>query len=153
MSDNFDDELKRVRINNVFCKANKTAKSDFLKLWNKFLTLLTEENSYSVLGYVNSMSIQVVSDEYVLFSTDITSDSVIFNNNLESIEMEFSRLMKQMYKFISVNTQEWESEKKNFIKNKDKTWTLIDENTLKKDDINSLESSAKDIFGDIIEIN
>lgn len=149
----YDEELKKIRINNVFCKANKKLKIDFLSKWDKFVSLLNEDNNYTILGYVNNMNIEVVSDEYVLFSTNNVSDSVIFNNNLENIENEFKKFIKEEYKYISLSADEWLKEKENFIKNKDKKRNLIDESTIKSEkDDNSLEDIAKDIFGDIIEV-
>lgn len=150
-----DDTLKQVRVNNVFINANKEYKKQFTELWNHFLSSLTEFNNYSILGYVSSMNIQVVSDEYVLFSTDLSSDSVVFNSNLELIELEFKKILRKEYKFISLSEEEWLIEKENFIKNKDKLREYIDEKNIisKNKEISSIESDAQDIFGDIIEVN
>ncbi len=153
-SNNFDEQLKKIRVNNVFCKANKQEKKAFGELWNSFISYLNEENQYSLLGYLNNMNIQVVSDEYVLFSTEVLSDSVLFNNNLDNIEEEFKKRMRKDYKFISLNNIEWNKEKEYFIKNKNKIWEYIDEKKLQKENTepDKLESEAKDIFGDVIEI-
>lgn len=149
------EKLKEIRINNVFFGANKDAKINFSKKWNDFLTKLNDLNNYMLIGFVESVNIEVVSDDYVLFSTKISSDSVLFNNNLSLIEDEFLKNMNLVYKFIALDGDEWIKEKENFIKNKSLERQLIDESILEMEKSEQDESidSAHDIFGDIIEIN
>ena len=63
--------------------------------------------------------------------------------------------MNESYKFMALSEEEWLSEKKLFIENKDKTRNLIDESILKSSENNDDETltTAQDIFGDIIEVN
>lgn len=148
------DKLKSIRINNVFCGANKELKKEFLQKWNKFVEILSDTNNYSLLGYIENALVEVVSDKYVLFSTKLNSDSVIFNNNLLIIENEFHKIMNLDYKLIALDSDEWLKEKENFIKNKKVERKFINEDILKEDitEVDSTIGDAQDIFGDIIEI-
>ena len=151
----YSDELKKIRVNNVFYGANKELKLKFTDIWKKFVEMLEDINNYSLLGYVENTNIEVVSDEYVLFSTNLNSDSVLFNENLNVIELEFNKFSKLNYKFISLNSEEWKLEKENFIKNKNIERNLISEDSLKNENVptDSSVDAAQDIFGDIIEVD
>lgn len=153
--DNNLEQLKAIRINNVFCGANKDLKKDFKIKWSNFLEKINDLNDYMLVGFVDNVTIEVVSDLYVLFSTKISSDSIIFNNNLNLIEEEFYKNMGNSYKFIALDSNEWKVEKEKFIKNKNQERNIIDESILKGDDTEDVEAinSAQNIFGDIIEIN
>lgn len=149
------DQLKSIRINNVFYGANKDTKMSFSKKWNEFLDKLNDLNNYMLIGFVETVKIEVVSDTYVLFSTKISSDSVVFNSNLSMIEEEFLKNMNMPYKFIALDSDEWAKEKEMFIKNKNIERKLIDESVLKveKNEDDESINAAQDIFGDIIEIS
>ena len=148
------EQLKTIRINNVFCGAQKELKNNFIKCWNNFVDMLSDFNNYTILGYINNVNIEVVSNEYVLFSTKLNSDSVIFNNNLKIIEEEFLKQIKLDYKFIALDTDEWNREKAEFIKNKNIERKIMSEDILNvSSNENKTIDEAQDIFGDIIEIN
>ena len=147
------EQLKSIRINNVFVGANKKFKTKFLNDWNTFVNKIMDLNNYALLGYISSVSVEVVSDKYVLFSTKLTSDSVVFNNNIQVIEDEFFKNMNLIYKFIALDLNEWAKEKDKFIKNKNIERKIISEEELKiEDEIDSSIDEAQDIFGDIVEI-
>ena len=145
------EELKRIRINNVFYGASKEKKNELKEIWEEFIKKLEDINNYTIRGYITNMVIEVVSDEYILFSTQLDSDSILFNNNLEIIENEFKKLMKENYKFISLSFNEWSKERQAFIKNKNKERKFINENE-KKYIKSSIEEDATTIFGNIVEV-
>jgi len=152
---NFSEKLKEIRVNNVFCGANKELKIKFCNLWKEFTEVLEDVNNYSLLGFIENVIVEVVSSDYVLFSTKINSDSVLFNDNLNIIELEFNKFSKLDYKFISLNSEEWKLEKENFIRNKNINRKLISEDVLKNENeaMDTSVDAAQDIFGDIIEVN
>ena len=151
--DDYVSQLKKIRINNSFFNASKEYKNEMKELWDIFVKSLGEKNEYTLIGYINNVSIEVVSPENVLFSTPVESDSIIFNNNLETIETEFKRITRKDYKFICISFEEWKKEKKDFIENKDKEREYIKEDKLKKNfEKETITKEAEDIFGDIIEV-
>ena len=149
------EQLKKIRVNNAFYGANKEVKKSFVEKWKKFLEILSDLNNYLLMGYIGSVDIEVVSDDYVVFSTKISSDSVVFNNNLSLIEEEFLKIMNLQYKFIALDRDEWEKERNMFIKNKNIERTFIDESEIVSESLEEDETInfAQDIFGDIIEIS
>ncbi len=149
-----DDNFLFIRINNAFYGAQKSLKQQFCEYWKDFIYKLGEYNNYNLLGYVNSATVEVVSDSNVIFSTDIQSDSIIFNNNLNLLEREFEKIENKTYKFICLFTEECNKIKKDYIVNKNKYDHYIEEDEQKQDGtLDSVEQDAKEVFGDIIEIN
>ena len=149
------EKLKQIRINNVFCGANKDLKKEFVVKWKQFVEKISDLNNYSLLGYIENVTVEVVSDNVVLFSTKLSSDSVIFNSNVFLIESELSNIMNIDYKVIALDNEEWKKEKENYIKNKNIERIIISEDILKEDNnqIDKTLEDAQNIFGNIIEIN
>lgn len=151
----FDFEnLRSIRINNSFCGASKEEKNNFSDKWEQLLKKLSFESDYNTLGLVENAKIEVVSKTNVIFSFLNSNDSIIFNSNLIGIEKKYNDLNDSDYKFFAISDADWNLEKQNFIKNKNKKYEYIDEN-VKMVNINEseLENLAQDLFGeDIIEI-
>lgn len=151
----FDFEnLRSIRINNSFCGASKEEKISFSDKWSQLIKKLSFESDYNTLGLIENAKIEVVSKTNVIFSFLNSNDSIIFNNNLINIEKRYNDVNNSNYKFFAISDADWNLEKQNFIKNKDKKYEYIDEN-VKMSNINEseLENLAQDLFGeDIIEI-
>lgn len=151
----FDFEnLRSIRINNSFCGASKEEKISFSDKWSQLIEKLSFESDYNTLGLIENAKIEVVSKTNVIFSFLNSNDSIIFNNNLINIEKKYNDVNNSDYKFFAISDADWNLEKQNFIKNKDKKYEYIDEN-VKMSNINEseLENLAQDLFGeDIIEI-
>ena len=85
----------------------------------------------------------------------IRMEAILFNNNIETIEVKYNESNNSNYKFIALSINEWKVEKQKFIDNKNKVYKYLDE-----DDIINNESDSKakniadDLFGDnIVEIS
>ena len=105
------------------------------------------------MGYIENAEIEVVSDTNVLISFENQNDSILFNNNLELIEIKYNSIFKTNYKFVALSKFEWEKEKNKFINNKNKKYNYIVENEIISEQKKEIENIAEDIFGsDIIEI-
>ena len=147
------DKIKTIRINNSFVDASKANKKNFISMWDKMCDALMLENNYNLLGYFEDLSIEVVSSTNAIFSFPTQNATILFNNNLNIIEEEFTKVNKVNYKFIALTLGEWNKEKDIYIKSKDREYKYIDEQC----DIEDIEiknkNIATDIFGDdIIEI-
>lgn len=147
------EKLKSIRTNNVFVGAKKDLKTNFISKWKEFISQQNDINNYILLGYISNATIEVVNSEYVLFSTNLSSDSVMFNNNLNVIEDEFFNFTNKKHKFIAISDDEWLTVRDEFIKNKFKERKIISEDILKSKCEDKTVDEAQDIFGDIIEIN
>lgn len=148
------ENLRSIRINNSFCGASKEEKISFSDKWSQLIKKLSFESDYNALGLIENAKIEVVSKTNVIFSFLNSNDSIIFNSNLIGIEKKYNDLNDSDYKFFAISDADWNLEKQNFIKNKDKKYEYIDEN-VKMSNINEseLENLAQDLFGeDIIEI-
>lgn len=148
------ENLRSIRINNSFCGASKEEKISFSDKWSQLIKKLSFESDYNALGLIENAKIEVVSNTNVIFSFLNSNDSILFNNNLLNIEKRYNDVNNSDYKFFAISDAEWNLEKQNFIKNKNKKYEYIDEN-VKMSNINEseLENLAQDLFGeDIIEI-
>ncbi|MBQ3021580.1 MAG: DNA polymerase III subunit gamma/tau [Bacilli bacterium] len=148
-----NNKIKFIRINNSFVGASKECKKQFIELWDKLIQNLNVENKYNILGYIENSDIEVVSETNVIFSLKTESEMLIFNQNLYLIEQEFNELNNLNYKFIALSKDEWLKEKNEYISNKTKKYTYInEEENIIEEDVKS-KSLAENIFGnDIIEI-
>ena len=148
------ENLRSIRINNSFCGASKEEKISFSDKWSQLIKKLSFESDYNALGLIENAKIEVVSNTNVIFSFLNSNDSILFNNNLLNIEKKYNDVNNSDYKFFAISDADWNLEKQNFIKNKNKKYEYIDEN-VKMSNINEseLENLAQDLFGeDIIEI-
>lgn len=149
------EDVKYIRINNSFVDASKDYKINFKNNWNKLINDLSFENDYSLLGYIETANVEVVSSKNVIFSFKSDNEAILFNNNIETIEVKYNEANNSNYKFIALSINEWKVEKQKFIDNKNKVYKYLDE-----DDIINNESDSKakniadDLFGDnIVEIS
>ena len=121
------DEKKQIRINNSFCNASKVLKSEFKNNWETFIKSKFIKNNIEINPIVEELSIQVVSPTNVIFSSLSQSISIIFNEKINILEEEYNKFTKDSKKFICISNEEWNEEKNNFIKNKNKKYNYIDE--------------------------
>ena len=148
------EKIKSTRVNNSFVNASKETKKQFINMWNKMCEQLTIENNYNVLGFFDSLNIEVVSSTNTIFSFPNINDAIVFNNNIREIEECFNNINHLNYRFIALSNEEWLREKDNFINNKDKKYVYIDETLIEKEEnvVKNIDI-AEDIFGnDLIEI-
>ena len=149
------DDVKHVRINNSFVDASKDYKINFKNNWSKLISDLILENDYSLLGYVETANVEVVSSTNVIFSFKSDNEAILFNNNIETIEVKYNEANNSNYKFIALSINEWNVEKQKFIDNKNKVYKYLDENDIINNESDSkAKNIADDLFGDnIVEIS
>lgn len=145
------ENIKKIRLNNSFVNASKIEKEKFKKSWEIFVNKATIKNNIEILSLVEDVSIEVVSPTNVLFSHKSPSTALLFNQQASNIEQEFQKQENNKIKFICISNDEWETQKKEFIKNKNKKYEYIEEPKLNSDNV---LNSAMDIFDEkIIEVN
>ena len=149
------EDVKYIRINNSFVDASKDYKINFKNNWNKLLNDLNFENDYSLLGYIETANVEVVSSTNVIFSFKSDNEAILFNNNIETIEVKYNEENNSNYKFIALSINEWNVEKQKFIDNKNKVYKYLDENDIINNESDSkVKNIADDLFGDsIVEIS
>ena len=126
-------------------------KQEFINNWNKLISNLKINDENNILGYIESVSICVVSKTNALFSFKNDIETIIFNKNISVIENQYNDTYNSDYKFIGLSKEEWNIERDKFINNKNKDYKYISEEIFEE----NIESKdlASDIFGDdIIEI-
>lgn len=149
------EDVKYLRINNSFVDASKDYKINFKNNWNKLINDLSFENDYSLLGYIETANVEVVSSKNVIFSFKSDNEAILFNNNIETIEVKYNESNNSNYKFIALSINEWKVEKQKFIDNKNKVYKYLDENDIINNESDSkAKNIADDLFGDnIVEIS
>lgn len=149
------EDVKYIRINNSFVDASKDYKINFKNNWNKLINDLSFENDYSLLGYIETANVEVVSSKNVIFSFKSDNEAILFNNNIETIEVKYNESNNSNYKFIALSINEWKVEKQKFIDNKNKVYKYLDEDDIINDESDSkAKNIADDLFGDnIVEIS
>lgn len=151
-----NDEIKKIRINNSFYKASKDLKQKFLFTFQKVKDKLSIENNFKLLGMIENATVEVVSSKNVIFSFNNANDAIIFNENVNSIEKYYNEKNNSVYKFIAISLNEWDIIRQEFIKNKGKVYSYIDENDVKymSDEKDETFELAESLFGnDILEVN
>lgn len=151
-----NDEIKKIRINNSFYKASKDLKQKFLFTFQEVKDKLSIENNFKLLGFIENATIEVVSSKNVIFSFNNTNDAIIFNENVNNIEKYYNEISNSEYKFIAISLNEWANIKQEFIKNKGKVYSYIDENDVKymSGEKNETFELAESLFGnDILEVD
>lgn len=102
-------------INNAFAKADKNIKSTLQKKWLTLDEYLLDKKYSHVVSKINSLSLEVASDEYLIFVTNYDSvvDYVYKNYKIfrELIEILFG---KSFYVSL-LNTDEWTKQRDLFI--------------------------------------
>ena len=144
---------KSIIINNVFYGANKEEKEKF---WNKFSNInefLTDKKYNSIANLLIKSTPEVVSDKIVLFSFKNDFEVVLFDKNEDLVKKLLKNVYNKNYEVVAISTEDWKSEKNNYIKNikSGVKYTYIEEEKKKrvtKKKTNELENTAELIFGD-----
>lgn len=145
-NNNDDDliELIKIRINNSFVNAQKKYKTNLEKNWKNFKEQIrfTNQEIYSV---IEDVIVDVVSDRNILFSVEHKSNSILFNNLIESIEKKYFEITKENYKMICISDEEWKYERDKYLK-RTNDYIYLEENQYNKKKINKILDKAKDLF-------
>ena len=131
-------------------------KQKFLFTFQEVKDKLSIENNFKLLGMIENATVEVVSSKNVIFSFNNANDAIIFNENVNSIEKYYNEKNNSVYKFIAISLNEWDIIRQEFIKNKGKVYSYIDENDVKymSDEKDETFELAESLFGnDILEVN
>ena len=112
------DDLVNIRINNCFAGANKKLLQANKRLWNEFVSNLSNKK---IKGILLDTEIVLASDKILVIEADFQEKADLINNNLLNIEELLSRDQNQTYNLISISKNRWEKEVENYknnIKNK-----------------------------------
>ena len=155
-SDEEINRLKMIRINNVFITASKINKETFNTNWNELKKDIKYKKS-DLYSKIEDAEVEIVSDDIAVLSLNTETAVYLFNSNLETIEEEYNIKFNKKYKIICLLKQECTNAKKEYIKNKSKKYTYMEENlaesSVKENTTEENNNSALEIFGkDLIEI-
>ena len=148
-----DNDLKDIRINNVFAGANKEILNSVNSKYYLINDYISNKKYNMVSILLSSGRIVVASDKYLLFSFKNKSDVLKFDSIYKQIEQFLKKIYDESYKIVAVSDKEWEEMKINYINNiKNKiSYVFIEENDVKlemSENSNALENSALNIFGE-----
>lgn len=148
-----DNDLKDIRINNVFAGANKEILNSVNSKYYLINDYISNKKYNMVSILLSSGRIVVASDKYLLFSFENKSDVLKFDSIYKQIEQFLKKIYDESYKIVAVSDKEWEKMKNNYINNiKNKiSYVFIEENDVKlemSENSNALENSALNIFGE-----
>ena len=159
------EEFKNQRIKNIFSNAAKEELREVKKSWKKLEKYSMDEKYGNICNLVLDSELKVASDWGVIISCIYPSMVERINNHLIVTEKIFNKIFDKKLKVIAVTSNEWDSLKKEYIKNKDKKsdnykfikeeiklTDIIKEN--KKGNISPLIKETLDkINAEIVEIN
>lgn len=150
------EKLKKIRINNVFIAASKANKEKFFENWNELKKDIKYKNS-DLFSKIEDSEVEIVSKDIAILSLNTETAVYLFNSNIETLEEEYNAKYDKQYKIICLTQQECTTAKKEYIKNKDKKYTYIEEKlserTSHSTEVEENNNSAFEIFGkDLIEI-
>lgn len=146
------------RINNCFANAKKEFLNKIKDKWNDFLIYESDANK-AIMSFILDTEIVAASDKYAILTNKIESTAELINNNISSIEKDFSIFYNMKYKFVCLSEKNWKNEQKNYIfnvKNNIK-YSIIEEaeensNPIVNENTDELEKIAAEIFDSNIEI-
>ena len=162
---NFTDEevsnqmenLKRIRINNCFCNAQKQVLNKLKESWQDISISPIPDDIISLL--VDS-KIVAASNSYAVISTGLESTAMLINNRIYEIGEYLSEFFDQELLFVALSEEEWQKEKLEYV-NKIKSgfkYQIMEEPIVKSQSLDStkdtsMEKIAQELFDhDKIEI-
>ena len=153
------DDIMKVRINNVFAKADKKEKNNFIKLKEKFNDYIFDTDCGYIASLVVDSSVLVASEDSVLLGIKYDSSIEQLNECFNIISDVFKKVLDKDYTVSYITEEEWKiyadqyvSNMKNGVKYEvmEEPKPIFEEN--KKDDI--ISSSAINLFGEeIVEVS
>ena len=151
---------KNIRINNCFANAKKNYLENIKEKWRDFLIYESNANK-TLMSYIVDTDIVVASDKYAILSNSIDSTSKLINDNITSLENDFSIFYGMKYKIVCLNEEEWNENKEKYIfniKNNIK-YSIIEEaednflnDPKENENVDELEKLAAEIFDNKVEI-
>lgn len=145
--------IKNIRINNLFCNANKDELMFINKNFDKINDCISNKKYNSVANLLLDGKVVAASKDYLLFVFDNISNVNNFENNYKVIESLLEEIFDKAYKVVCVLNNEWDDLKKEYINNKKNNvpYVFIEENEVQLNqnlNYNDFENSALNIFGE-----
>ena len=153
------DDIMKIRINNIFSKANKESKNNFIKLKDKFNDYIFNTKFGFIASLVSDASVLVASEDAVLLGLKYESSIDQLNLYFDKLTEVFFEILNKEYLVAYISEDKWNIYKNEYV-NKTKSgikYEYISEpnpifEEKQKDDI--ISSSAINLFGeDIVEID
>lgn len=108
-------KFKQVRINNCFVKPSKEDLNYLKNKWAEFLDNIKLTN-HEICSLLLDSKVVASSDKYAIIEVISESQSNLLNLNTSSIEKQFI-INDKKYKLVFITNEEWEKERKEYIKN------------------------------------
>lgn len=141
-------EMKEVRINNSFVGASKLLKSDLQKNWQVLNDFVLDDNYGNNAKMLLSTELGVVNENHIVIVVEYTGTAEEANTKIEEYEKLISQALNKSYKIVFVSKAEWKEIQTDFIKNKDKEYTHIDEDDIIYEQVDH-ESDIMDKFTEL----
>lgn len=150
------DILKKERINNSLCKFSQKEREKIKAELESLDDYLSDEKYGKIVSLIKDGELKAVSDKYLMFmyKTDLMAES--FNLELMNIEQLFKQCLKDDYKVVAINLNDWDYLKVDYNSNKEKyvhkseSVNLSDIFVEKKFEKNDERNSIDEMFNDII---
>ena len=148
-----------LRINNCFVNAKRDYLSKIKEKWNDFLIYESNANK-ELMSFILDTDIVAASDLYAILINKNESTVELINNNINSLEKDFSVFYNMNYKFVCLDNSSWKENQEKYIfniKNNIK-YSIIEEsdedysNPLQNENTDELEKLAAEIFDNNVEI-
>ena len=155
-SDDYLQDLKKVRVNNCFVEAKKDVLRDYKIIWNQVKNNF--DLSPDILSIVVDTEMVASSQNYAILTAQLDSMVNNFNRNVVKVEDAVQAIFPKQIHFICLSEKEWNDEKKVYIQNtkSGKTYEMMEERKLTKKSQkkeSEIETVATNIFNsDKIEI-
>lgn len=148
------EQLKTIRVNNCFAKADKSLLLPSKEKWLQF---------NNGLDYTDEIKSIVIDSELVLASDTIhiitdNQESIVdmFNKNLERIEKKYQDLIGNTIHFIALSNSEWDKNKKEYIKKiKEKyVYQIVEEPSYEHTEVQDASSKTEEntLFSDYTDV-
>lgn len=142
----FDNRLKKIRINNAFSTASKISKDKFVNRWGEVEENANKAKYKSIIGIINDIEVLVVGDNNVSFLVKYDSLLERIYDYLEDFENLLLETYNNKYKVVFLAYDEWIYEKEKYIENikNGNIYEYIEEIDNKKDAVSRDIDDAND---------
>jgi len=127
--DKKSDEIKKIRVNNVMAKANKSFLKNIKKKWVNIESYVVDSVHGPAAGILVDSDLKAAGDNNILITFKYESMVNRVNNNLKNIEKSLNKILESQYKIIAVTEEEWNKIKEEYIEklNKSEKYETIEE--------------------------